>query len=276
MVLDDTKCSEGVRCVKIMRKYASFCSKTDAGRKRSSNEDSHIVIEDARGFGPGKAASLFAVADGMSGHVGGAIASRKAVDSLRRHCAEAFEGGEALSGERIPPDITRQLEKVVLNIHEEIAGVAERVEEYKYMGTTLSVLLLREKTAYIAHVGDSRIYLLRNDRLEQLTHDDTMAQLSVEMGYMRAEEAAEHPLRHSLVQSLGQGVDEVHMVVRDVERGDVFLLCSDGLYDMLPDGEIREILRYAAGDWRPCDRLVAAALGNGGKDNVTVIVVRIL
>lgn len=258
--------------MKVMNGYALFCCKTDVGRQRHSNEDSHIVIENIWGFGPGKTGGLFAVADGMSGHIGGATASREAIDGLRRQYSVAFEQ----SRDEIQADAMYRLEKVVLDIHEEISELADKIAEYEYMGTTLSVLLLLEKTAYIAHVGDSRIYRLRRNRLDQLTHDDTMAQLSVETGYMEPEEAITHPLRHSLVQSLGQGVDEVQTVMKEIERGDIFLLCSDGLYDMVSDSEIRDILRDAADDWKPCDHLVAAALQNGGKDNVTVIVVRIL
>jgi len=263
--------------VKAITGNIRCCTKTDRGLKRSLNEDSYIVIKniqkrDHAGNGTG---TLFAVADGMSGHIGGATASRMAVEGLRKHYMNAVNSRKSIL-ENGKEENLRDLEKMVLGIHEEISGLSERVEKYKYMGTTLSVLLLQEKTAYIAHVGDSRIYLLRKDRLEQLTCDDTMAQLSVEMGYMKTEEAAVHPLRHSLIQSLGQGVDEVQTAVMDFKTGDIFLLCSDGLYDMISDSEIREILRYVAGDGRPCDRLVEAALANGGKDNVTVIVVRIL
>ncbi len=254
-----------------------YCTKTDRGLKRSRNEDSFIVIENIQKqhHADSGTGTLFAVADGMSGHIGGGTASRMAIEGLRKHYMNPVNNREAIPENGKEKNL-RDLEKVVLAIHEEIYDLSERVEKYKYMGTTLSVLLLYERAAFITHVGDSRIYRLREGNLEQLTHDDTMAQLSVEMGYLDAEEAAVHPLSHALIQALGQEVDELCSKKLEIKPGDVFLLCSDGLYDMISDSEIEEILWFSAVEWRPCERLVAAALGNGGKDNVTVIVVQIV
>lgn len=211
----------------------------------------------------------------MSGHIGGGTASRMAVEGLRKHYMNPVNTRGLISANGKEENLA-DLENVILGIHEEISELAERVEQYEYMGTTLSALLLVEKTACITHVGDSRIYRLREGRLEQLTHDDTMAQLSVEMGYLDVEEAAGHPLSHALIQALGQGVDELCSKDLEIKPDDVFLLCSDGLYDMILESEIKEILRFSPAGWRPCEALVAAALENGGKDNVTVIVARVL
>ncbi len=267
----------GVPRVKAINRAIRYCTRTDQGLKRSRNEDAYLVIEnipDPR-YGGSGTGPLFAVADGMSGHTGGGAASRMAVEGLRKYYMNPvnIQGAISISGRE---ENLRELEKVVLGIHEEISELAERGERYEYMGTTLSVLLLAGKKAYVAHVGDSRIYRLREGHLEQLTHDDTMAQLSVEMGYLDAEEATGHPMSHTLVQALGQGVDELQRKKVEINPGDVFLLCSDGLYDMVPDHEIQELLHQGVNGGRPCDLLVEAALENGGRDNVTVIVVRVL
>ncbi len=148
-------------------------------------------------------------------------------------------------------------------------------KEYEGMGTTLSVLVMLKDVALLAHVGDSRIYRLRDFTLEQLTEDHTMAQLSVEMGYMKPEEVSNSPLNHVLMQSVGGGIDEVQTRIEKVKSRNIFLLCSDGLHNMVSDDEIKDILIDDSDVNSVCDKLVKAALDSGGKDNVTVIVVRV-
>ena len=262
--------------MKYIQGIGHYCAKTDRGLKRSQNEDSYLVVREIR-FSPrfcSTTGALFAIADGMSGHTGGGLASKMAIESLRKHCMDITPHyGSVHRGKQ--DQVITKLEKAFLAIHDEICTVAENNEKYTYMGTTLSTLLIAGKRGYIAHVGDSRIYLLRNNHLEQLTHDDTMAQLSVEMGYLKQSEVQGHPLSHSLVQALGQGVDEVFTKAVEIKPGDVFVLCSDGLYDMISDEEILEIVGYRPTAWRPCEQLVEAAIRNGGKDNITLIVVKI-
>lgn len=251
------------------------CERTDIGLKRAENEDSYIVIPKRNiGLDMKSDGAVFAVADGMSGHAGGGTASRMAIETLRR-----LYGGEVRDKmfrdcASSQPTLSR-LAQCFQNIDRKISEAAESTKHYAYMGTTLSVLILCDGNATIAHVGDSRIYRLRQNRLEQLTEDDTMAQLSVEMGYLSAQEAADHPLRHMLTQALGQGVDEVHTREEGVRQGDIFLLCTDGLHHMISDREIQEILHPGPGDWEPCLRLVHSALEKGGTDNITVIVVEV-
>jgi serine/threonine protein phosphatase PrpC len=170
----------------------------------------------------------------------------------------------------------RHLKEIFWKAHGKIRGYASLNKLYPGMGTTLSVLLLHRDKALIAHVGDSRIYRLRNNVFEPLTEDDTLAQLSVEMGYIRPDEAANHPLRHLLSQSVGEGLEEVHTRTESVAEEDIFLLCSDGLHHMVTEDEIKEILQQSPVGSGLCDRLIDAALEKGGRDNVTVIVVRVL
>jgi serine/threonine protein phosphatase PrpC len=261
--------------VKPIGENIYFCVRTNIGLERARNEDSHVVISrNLTPFGSEVEGTVFAVADGMSGHAGGDTASRMAIDLLRRHYAREVRDKTPSDGAS-PESALSSLEKCFLQINEKISEAASVTKKYEYMGTTLSVLSLSDGNALIAHVGDSRIYRLRNNCLDQLTEDDTMAQLSVEMGYLSVQEAADHPLNNALTQALGQGVDEVHTREEDVKRGDVFLLCTDGLHHMISNEEINEILQPGSADWKPCRRLVDSALEKGGKDNVTVIVVQV-
>jgi protein phosphatase len=143
------------------------------------------------------------------------------------------------------------------------------------MGTTLSVMVLIKNRALIAHVGDSRIYRLRRDLLEQLTEDHTFAQVFLQKGYITPETASKHSIRHVMTQAVGHGIEDMFLKMQMVEKGDIFLLCSDGLHDMLSDLEIKNVLSksYALKD--KCNRLIAKALEMGGKDNVTVIVIQV-
>jgi serine/threonine protein phosphatase PrpC len=148
-------------------------------------------------------------------------------------------------------------------------------ENNEDMGTTLSVLILLNSKALIVHVGDSRIYRLRQNVLEQLTEDHTFAQAFLQKGYMTSAEATRHPTRHVMTQAVGRGIESIFHKTENVEKGDLFLLCSDGLYDMLPDIEIKDILLENPRATDKCDRLVASALDMGGKDNVTVMVIQV-
>jgi serine/threonine protein phosphatase PrpC len=143
------------------------------------------------------------------------------------------------------------------------------------MGTTLSVMVLLKNKNLIAHVGDSRIYRLCNNVLEQLTEDHTFAQLFMQMGHLTAEEADKHPIRHIMTQALGKGIEDIFLKIEKIRRGDIYLLCTDGLNDMLPDVKIKNILSKRNPPNKKCDRLVARALEMGGKDNVTVIVIEV-
>ncbi|HKI50335.1 MAG TPA: protein phosphatase 2C domain-containing protein [Desulfobacteria bacterium] len=249
----------------------SVCAKTDVGLKRTNNEDSYqLVCREGTGYDIDTFGMLFAVADGMGGHAGGEVASRVACQVLLE-----YYGGQLESGENVDPVEARlgKLDKVFWRIEKEIYRLSEEMPRYANMGTALSVLLLFKEHALIAHVGDSRIYRMRNGILEQLTEDETMAQLSLEMGYLKPDEVRGHQQGHILTQALGVGLEEVNTRVEGIESQDVYLLCSDGLYDMVSDERIRDILLEFRGKQGSCEKLLNTALREGGKDNVTVIVV---
>lgn len=224
--------------------------RTDIGKLRRQNEDA-AWFDESR--------AVFAVADGMGGHLAGEVASRMAIEAVQRMARENERPGIAA------------LREAVACAHETILAHAQDHIECAGMGTTLSVLWLGENYAYIAHVGDSRIYRLREGSLTQITQDHSLVEELVRAGLITREQARTHPRRNIITRALGtHGENEPDLLVTDVQDGDVFLLCTDGLTGMVPDDEIERTLRDC-GIEAAADRLLALALDAGGRDNVTLI-----
>ena len=224
--------------------------RTDIGKLRKQNEDA-AWFDEAR--------AVFAVADGMGGHLAGEVASRMAIEAVQRMARENERPGIAA------------LREAVACAHETILAHAQDHIECAGMGTTLSVLWLGENYAYIAHVGDSRIYSLGEGSLTQITQDHSLVEELVRAGLITREQARTHPRRNIITRALGtHGENEPDLLVTDVQDGDVFLLCTDGLTGMVPDDEIERTLRDC-GIEAAADRLLALALDAGGRDNVTLI-----
>ena len=223
---------------------------THRGNVRPINEDSFLMPEND---------GLVLVADGMGGHLAGEVASRMAIEAVQRMARENERPGIAA------------LREAVACAHETILAHAQDHIECAGMGTTLSVLWLGENYAYIAHVGDSRIYRLREGSLTQITQDHSLVEELVRAGLITREQARTHPRRNIITRALGtHGENEPDLLVTDVQDGDVFLLCTDGLTGMVPDDEIERTLRDC-GIEAAADRLLALALDAGGRDNVTLI-----
>lgn len=232
----------------------SVGAKSDVGRVRKGNEDAMLVD-----------APLFVVADGMGGHLAGDVASATAVETIKR------------SAEEQPPKEPSNLESYVRAANKAIWEKALDDTQLQGMGTTCTLLFLDGATAHIAHVGDSRAYLLRDGEFSQLTEDHTLVERMVREGKIEREEAARHPQRSIITRALGVESDvEVDLSTFEVTEGDRVLLCSDGLSSMVNDGEIEGILRSASGAPGAADELVNAALEAGGEDNVTVVVLDFL
>ncbi|AOS62347.1 PP2C family protein-serine/threonine phosphatase [Actinoalloteichus hymeniacidonis] len=227
-----------------------FTARSDRGLVRSNNEDSVYA-------GP----RLLAVADGMGGHVGGEIASRLVITAVTP-LDDADLGG----------DLTRMLQDATVDGNSAIAATVEEDPELAGMGTTLTALLFADDRVGLLNVGDSRAYLLRDDQLHQITHDDTFVQSLVDAGRITVAEAEVHPKRSLVLRALtGEKAVEATTEIREVRAGDRYLLCSDGLTDVLNHAALTIALR--GGDHEACaDKLVEAALAGGGPDNVTVIV----
>lgn len=239
--------------------YIRHGSQTDQGRIRTSNEDSFIVNGRSK---------LFLVADGMGGHAAGEVASHIASTTVE----ELLTAPGDSQGD---PAETLRLAAQSAN-----AGIYEAQREnpeYLGMGSTLTALIFRSAQYYIAHVGDSRAYLLRDGTLDQLTRDHSVVWHLYESGVLRKEDLSRHPQKNLIIRSIGPHPQvEIDIESGEARERDVFLLCSDGLTDVLPDEAIRRVL--SDGDKTPqelADTLVDAANMGGGPDNVTVVVVRL-
>ena len=223
---------------------------THVGKVRHNNEDSLIVIEP----------ETFAVADGMGGAKAGEVASQMLVETVRSFLLKS----------PLPFD-EKILSQAIFLANEKILNVARQNENYRGMGTTATILSIDGRTAYFAHVGDSRLYRLRNNFLEQITEDHSYVESLVRRGEITPEQARVHPMKNVLTQAVG-AVEQIFIDQASfrVEHGDTFLLCTDGLTNMVDDATIAKILQTAP---NPADALIEAALGAGGRDNITVIVI---
>ena len=228
--------------------------RTDIGRVRSQNEDA-AWADDARG--------LYAVADGMGGHLAGEVASRMAIDAVQR-MARAHGRADTLA-----------LREMMRRANDEIARHAQQHPECAGMGTTLSVLWRGGRYMYIAHVGDSRIYRLRGGALEQITQDHSLVEELVRARIITREQARTHPRRNIITRALGtQGDNAPDLLAADAQPGDLWLLCTDGLSGMLTDETIEAEMRRNVPLDAMADSLLSQALEAGGRDNVTLILCR--
>lgn len=233
------------------------CALTDAGRRRKKNED--CVSADCE-------TGLFIVADGMGGHAAGEVASRMAVDILRDRYT-LYAG--APSAEQALADSFGEATRSIL-------AHARTHPAHQGMGTTLSTLFFRDNQLHLAHVGDSRIYRLRHKRLEQLSIDHSLIAEQVRTGLISAAEARNSQMRNILLQAIGMEEQvEVFMLRQPVAAGDLYLLCSDGLTDMLEDEKIAGLLDRPCAAKQLAQDLIDTANEAGGRDNISVIVIQI-
>jgi protein phosphatase len=241
---------------------------TDVGQRRDHNEDAFLVDE---GVG------LFIVADGMGGHAGGGTASTLAVETIRsavaharKHEPERF--GAAGADDTRVPDLLRHAVEEACAV---IFRTAQGDPDLAGMGTTVTSVLVDGRTAFVAHVGDSRCYLLRDGRIYQVSEDHSLVNEQLKAGAISADEAKTSRFRNIITRSVGF---EQHVVVDlmglDLEQGDALVVCCDGLSNLVDDPEILSIVEESPIDLAP-GRLVALANDRGGDDNITVIVVRV-
>ncbi|HSV67663.1 MAG TPA: PP2C family serine/threonine-protein phosphatase [Mycobacteriales bacterium] len=230
-----------------------YAVRSDRGLIRDNNEDS--VYAGAR---------LLAIADGMGGHAGGEVASKLVISTL------------AYLDEDTPrADLLDALREATESANERVRQAVEADPELDGMGTTLTALLFAGRRLGLLHIGDSRCYLLRSTELSQITRDDTFVQALVDEGRLTQEEASTHPQRSLLLHALNGGELEPDLSVREVRVGDRYLLCSDGLSDVVSAETIHEALSVE-GTQAAAHRLVELALRSGGPDNITVIVADVI
>jgi len=246
-----------------MRYQVIVAHRTDTGRERRENQDSVIHICDER-----DGCHLLVVADGLSGTACGQVASQLATQTIRQSFFSTF--GSNLS-------INQRLEMAIVQANQEIMNRADRDRRCRGMGSTCAALVVADQHAHLAHVGDSRIYLIRNNRIMQLTRDHSRAQRMLDDGLINEEEAANHPDRDWLDRALGlraEIIPETRPEPIQLSEIDTFIVCTDGLTNLVRD---EEIFRFVQG-WQAqpaCDALVALANERGGHDNITVAIARI-
>jgi len=241
-------------------------SLSDVGLQRSNNEDSYLYWEPDTEEDFQSKGRLAIVADGMGGYEGGQEASRLAVETVRHIYEREFKG-----------DPQRALITGFESAHAGIHRYAVEHPEFHGMGTTCTALAIVGHRVYFAHVGDSRLYLVRGETISRLTRDHSYVGRLVESGIVRSEDAESHPQRHILTAALGSGRDvEPHVPEEPIplHDGDMLILCTDGLWSLVGDPEIAKAARTNA-PAEACTQLVKMALDRGGPDNVTVIVLRV-
>ncbi|TRZ98074.1 MAG: Stp1/IreP family PP2C-type Ser/Thr phosphatase [Deltaproteobacteria bacterium] len=231
------------------------CGRTDVGMRRSNNEDTFVSSPEL---------GLLALADGMGGAASGEVASGIFADTV----LELLSNGSPPTGEEAE-DLVR---KTFLLANQRIRELAARERSHKDMGCTGEVVVFTADGYVLGHVGDSRIYLFREDRLRQVTKDHSFVQEQVDQGMLTLEQARVHAYRHMILRAVGiHDSVAVDLISGKAYPGDLFLLCSDGLTDMVEDSLIEETLASDLSLEARADRLVRTACDAGGHDNVTVV-----
>ena len=233
-----------------------FTGLTDPGLVRTVNQDYYYTSANGR---------FFIVADGMGGHAGGQEASQLATEAIKTHLQENWESNIA-SDELMEQAFDRANEAILLD--------QQKHPERADMGTTTVTIMFRQNGLWFAHVGDSRIYRLRGSKLEQITDDHTWVARAMKAGDLTPEQARSHPWRHVLSQCLGRkDLQKVEIEATDVQAGDCFLLCTDGLTEEVPDATIASYLQSGLAYEEVAQKLIESAKDNGGRDNITVVIV---
>jgi serine/threonine protein phosphatase PrpC len=238
---------------------------THVGQVRSNNQDAFLIEQPKQ---------LYIVADGMGGHAGGEIASQLCVEEVSNYLN--MQESQGVFKSLVHPDarINTAMANSVNYASTKIYEKALEDPSLKGMGTTATVCKVIDDTAYVAHVGDSRLYLLRCGLLYQMTHDHSLVSEQVRAGILSKEEAEAHHLRNVITRSVGyQEEEDVDTTSFQVEDGDLILICSDGLHGPVNDNELSEELQKSQLD--STDGLIEKANSRGGEDNITTVVVQI-
>ncbi len=240
---------------------------TDVGMRRDHNEDSYLVDDDAH---------LYVVADGMGGHLGGEMASMLAVSTIQQSVVDERKhvvNGQAYKGPIEQHPALMMLPKAVKRACAAIFRKAQEVPELQGMGTTVTGVAFIDRYAFFGHVGDSRAYLIRDGRIEQLSEDHSLVNEQLKAGLITAEQARSSRLKHIITRSVGFEEDvAVDTMVVPAQEGDVYVLCSDGLANLIANPEILQVSQDNF--LRDIPRmLIRLANERGGDDNITVILV---
>ncbi len=237
-------------------------AKTDIGKAREINQDYYYISDDT------EIPQLYILADGMGGYKGGEIASSLAAESAARYIKSNFSSN-LIEKEEILKLVENAVEYANMVVYEK----SKEVEELEGMGTTLEICLIYNNKAYIGHVGDSRIYRIRKDVIRKLTKDHSYVQKLIEDKKITREEAKYHPKKNMLTKALGcTPYVEPDIRARNFEKGDIFIMCSDGLTNMVDEKQIYDIVTRDIE--KAAEELVNEANAAGGYDNITVIIIK--
>lgn len=240
-----------------------FFSALDTGRARSNNEDAVRIDE---------AIALAVLADGMGGYNAGEVASAMAVDHV---CDDLARWLAQPGGPHDEEEIRAAMVASAQRANQAVFDASQSRAEYAGMGTTLVAALFNEDRVWVGHIGDSRAYRLRGGRLEQLSRDHSLLQEQIDAGLLTPEEAVYSMNRNLVTRAVGvEPQVELEVVGHELRAGDTVLLCSDGLSDMLPDAAIAQVMRANDSLELTGQALIAAANAAGGRDNISVVLVR--
>jgi serine/threonine protein phosphatase PrpC len=256
MAVDSLKTKPGIE----------IASLTDVGLQRANNEDSYLYWEPVSDADFQRKGRLAVIADGMGGYEGGQEASRLAIETVRHVYDAGFSG-----------DPQETLLQALTTAHETIQRYGEVHPQFQGMGTTCTALSIVANELFFAHVGDSRLYLVRDTSVSRLTRDHSYVGRLVESGIVRSEDAETHPQRHILTAALGSGrevLPDIPPLPVALQEGDTLILCTDGLWSLVPESELGRIAQSNPPQ-QACNELVNLALERGGPDNITVLVLRI-
>ena len=245
---------------------------TNVGMKRTHNEDRFSVIDESH---------LYVVADGMGGHASGEVASQMAIDTLQEFFQATSADPEATWPYKMDKSRGYEENRLITSVklaNLRIFETAQRDPKLRGMGTTLVAILVVDDGVLIAHVGDSRVYRLRDGKLEQLTEDHSLLNDYIKMKKLSEEEIKNFPHKNVIVRALGMKESvKVDTSLDPPKPGDIYILCSDGLAGPISDDEIHEIsLQHTTDLKAACSALIDRANANGGPDNVTVVCVKVV
>jgi len=236
--------------------------KTDVGKLREINEDCYYVSRDEQKY------KLCILADGMGGYNGGEVASNLAILTAKKYIEKKLL--HPLEDE----NTIETLKDAVIEAHNEIISKAQRIKDLDEMGTTLDICLVSDTKLYIAHIGDSRVYMIRNGKIHQITKDHSFVENLLREGTITREEAENHPKKNMLMRALGVDTDitpDIH--IEKLKTQDIILMCTDGLSNMLTDDEIVKIMQNNKETAH--NELIDKANEKGGRDNITVIIIEV-
>lgn len=236
--------------------------KTDVGMMRTINQDSVFVSPEPIG----KLPNLFIVADGMGGHKAGDVASKAAIEKFIKYACTTHMS-----------DPTNILDSGIVHINDEIYKMAESNKDFNGMGTTFVVATIDDKKAYVANVGDSRLYLINHNTITQVTKDHSLVEDMVRMGVIDRTAAANHYKKNVITKAIGvadSAVATPDIFEINLKDGDILLLCSDGLTNMVPDDQILKIVNDSDTLELAVAKLISTANDNGGKDNISAVMVK--